>query len=120
MNATAPTVVILCIGDGAVGFVVRDTGGKALASSAPFATICRLESALSTLISASMHEWAVTTHDMGSVVSVGRRRVPLREPRSRAEIAAAIAAAACARIVDQRPANRRRYDLTGMRCDMSH
>ena len=113
-------VVIHCGEEGTVGFEVRDLDGRALATSAPFATICRLEAALATLAGAAAQEWKVATSPTGSVVGVDRRKVQLREPLAQAEVAADIHAAAVARIEDRRPANRRRQDLSGRRCDLSH
>lgn len=114
------TVVIHSGDEGTLGFEVRGPDGRALATSTPFATICRLEAALATLAGAAAQEWKVTTLPTGSVVSVGRRKVQLREPLAQAEVAAVIHAAAAARIEDRRPANRRRQDLSGLRCDLSH
>jgi len=56
----------------------------------------------------------------GAVVSVGRRKVQLYEPLGQKDVAAVINATAVARIEDLRPANRRRQDLSGLRCDLSH
>lgn len=112
-------VVIRSGDEGAVGFEVRGPDGRALATSTPFATICRLEAALATLAGAAAKEWTVTTSPAGSVVSVGRRKVKLREPMAQAQVAAVIRAAAGARIEDLRPASRRRQDLSGLRCDLS-
>lgn len=113
--------VVVRSGDGGtVGFEVRGADGRTLATSAPFATICRLEAALATLAGASAEAWKVAAAPGGSVVSVGRRKVQLREPLAQSEVAAVIDAAAVARIEDLRPANRRRQDLTGLRCDLSH
>lgn len=106
-------VVIRSGDEGAAGFEVRGP------TSAPFATNCRLEAALATLAGAAAKEWTVTTSPAGSVVSVGRRKVKLREPMAQAEVAAVIRAAAGARIEDLRPASRRRQDLSGLRCDLS-
>lgn len=117
MKVTA--VVIRSGGEGTVGFEVRGPDGRSLATSAPFATICRLEAALATLAGAAAQDWKVATLPTGSVVSVGRRKVQLREPLSQAEVATVINAAAVARIEDLRPANRRRQDLSGLRCDLS-
>lgn len=112
-------VVIHSGDEGTVGFEVRDPDGRALATSAPFASICRLEAALATLAGAAAQEWKVATLPTCSVVTVGRRKVQLREPLAQAEVAAVIHAAAVARIEDRRPANRRRQDLSGLRCDLS-
>lgn len=113
--------VVIRSGDGGtVGFEVRDSDGRTLATSAPFATICRLEAALATLAGAAAEEWKVAASLTGSVITVGRRKVHLREPLAQAEVATVIHAAAIARIEDLRPANRRRQDLSGLRCDLSH
>lgn len=113
--------VVIRSGDGGtVGFEVRSPDGRTLATSAPFATICRLEAALATLAGAAAEAWKVAASPRGSVVSVGRRKVQLREPLAQDEVAAVIHATAIARIEDLRPANRRRQDLTGLRCDLSH
>jgi hypothetical protein len=119
-GAATPAVIVRSGDDGTVIFEVRDPVGKTLATSAPFATICRLEAALTTLAGAAAQGWSAIHQPAGAIICVGRRKVQLDAGLSDAEIAAAIDAAAAARIVDERAPNRRRHDLSGLRCDLSH
>jgi len=112
-------VVVLKLEAGKVCFKIRSADGTLLATSPSFPTICRLEAALQTLASAAVHDWKLSTGPSGSLVKVGRRQVPLREHLSLAAVSAVVQTVAAARIVDERPASRRRYDLSGLRCDLT-
>lgn len=119
-TAAKPSIGVRSGDGGMLSFEVKGACGEALATSAPCATIGRLESALATLGAAVSLEWKSTSGlAADAVLSVGRRRVPLSGSPSHAQIALAIEAAAVARIVDQRPEKRRRQDLSGLRCDLS-
>lgn len=111
--------VVLNAEAGKIYFKVKNADGMPLATSTPFLTVCRLEAALQTLASAAVNDWKYVTGPCESLIKVGRRRVPLRENLSLEAVSAVIQTATTARIVDERPASRRRYDLSGLRCDLT-
>lgn len=115
----AEGVVVLNVEAGKVCFEIKNAEGVSMATSTPFQTICRLEAALQALVSAADHDWKLVTGPTGSLVKVGRRQVPLREQLVPEAISALVQVATAARIVDERPASRRRYDLSGLRCDLT-
>ena len=112
-------VVVLNVEAGKVYFKIKCADGVSLATSAPFPTICRLEAALQTLASAAKQGWELSDGPSGSLVKVGRRQVPLQEHLSLEAVSAVLQTVTAARIVDARPASRRRYDLSGLRCDLT-
>lgn len=112
-------VVVLNVEAGKLCFTIKSGNGTLLANSSPFPTICRLEAALQTLASAWVNDWKLSNGPSGSLVKVGRRQVLLRGHLSLAGVSAVVQTATTARIVDERPASRRRYDLSGLRCDLT-
>ena len=115
----AEGVVVLNVEADKVCFVIKNAEGAPMATSIPFPTICRLEAALQALASAEVHDWRLVTGPAGSLVKVGRRQVPLREQLVPEAISQLIQVVTTARILHERPASRRRYDLSGLRCDLA-
>jgi hypothetical protein len=109
-------------GASAVTFEVRANNSAVLATSVPFDSICRLEAALGTLSARTREDWRAVERDGKTTVIVGegRRGVRLDGRLTTDQVAAVVATVADATIVDERPANRRRQDLTGLCCDLSH
>ncbi|WP_148210900.1 hypothetical protein [Methylibium petroleiphilum] len=114
------SIVIRTGTPGTVVFEVMGSTGEVLAKSMPFPTICRLEAALASMGAAVDGTWRATCGpEGGTLLLVGRRRIPLHGTPSEAEVSLAIQVVAEARIIDLRPEGRRRQDLTGLRCDLS-
>lgn len=112
-------VVILNVHGSELRFHVQDAEGTFCGTSAAFSSICSLEAALQTLASAALVEWKLSTLPTGSLIKVGRRKVAFEDQLSLRAASKLIRIATTARLDDRRPANRRRHDLTGLRCDLS-
>lgn len=96
-------VVVVSVEGRGSAFRSRATTGAALQASS----------------SGAVQEWKLASGPLGSRIKVGRRQVPLREQMSPECASLLNSAVAMARIVDEGPASRRRYDLSGLRCDLS-
>lgn len=105
-----------------LAFEVSALRGEVLARSDAFDSICRLEAALGTLHGANAQSLAVEATSTATTVTVGttRRRVRFLGRLTRSQVEAVVAAVRDAVIVDERPAHRRRQDLSGMHCDLTH
>ncbi len=104
-------------------FEVQDSTGALLARSTPFTSICKLEAGLSVLTAAAREsEAAIISVDDNttSVTPGGRRSRVLLEgkllPESRRVLLAGVLEAV---VVDDRPPNERRIDLSGPVCALT-
>jgi hypothetical protein len=99
-----------------IWFEVCDADSSVLAVSHPFATICSLEASLGMLSRVSHDGWTARQSGDQTIVGMGRRQVRLVGSHTEEALAKILVAIAAARIDDQRPHNRRRFDLSGVRC----
>jgi hypothetical protein len=91
----AGRIRIAALEEGGLFFSIEDAQGRELERSAPYRSICRVESALASLLRAA------------------EAATPPNTRNSQRHSEAALAAARGAMVSDERPQGRRRTDLTG-------
>jgi hypothetical protein len=104
-------------------FEVLSPSGTLLARSATFASICKLEAALSLLTAAgpAIESAAFGTEGETTWVRPGTRRsrMALEGSLPANRVAQLLTGIPSASVVDDRPPSERRADLSGRRCDLT-
>jgi hypothetical protein len=116
------TIHIKAARSGELAFEIRDSLGALIALSGGYRTICRLESALSTLQSITPGAYVAESGESQTKLGVtgSRKRVTFEGILPGPTVGTLLDRIAQARVVDERPVGRRRTDLTGRLCDLEH
>ncbi len=124
MPAMAHTIRIKKDAPHGLVFEVASSSGTLLARSNPYISICKLEAALSVLTAAAKAAKAVSIDTDGHTTWVtpgGRKsRVALEGGLSDDRVTHLLMGVASATVIDDRPPEARRSDLSGRLCDLAH
>jgi hypothetical protein len=122
VTPTTQTIRIKRRGPRGLYFDIEDHAGQRFATSSPFDTICRLESGLAVLIQAAQkpHVAVVERDDRSTSIRVGstRKRVHFIGRLTDSSVHDLLTGIDTAMVMDERPANQRRADLSGRLCEL--
>lgn len=118
------TIRIKRSGPGKVFFEVHAEGAIPVLTSAHYRTICKMEAGLALLFAAAHSPSALLIEPGEDAMRIGlknkRGRVTFDGQLSESMVQSAMSTIASAQVIDDRPPERRRTDLSGRLCDLHH
>jgi hypothetical protein len=118
------TIRIKRSGPGKLYFEVHVEGAIPVLTSAYYSTICKMEAGLALLFAAARSPNHLLVEPHGDATRVGlndrRGRVPFVGQLSESLVQSTISTIGSAQVIDDRPPEQRRTDLSGRLCDLHH
>lgn len=118
------TIRIKRSGPGRLFFEVHAEGAIPLLTSAHYSTICKMEAGLALLVAAARSPSTLLVEPTADTVKIGmkdkRGRVTFVGQISETLVQRAMSTIASAQVIDERPPEQRRTDLSGRLCDLHH
>lgn len=118
------TIRIKRSGPGKLYFEVYVEGAIPVLTSACYSSICKLEAGLALLFATASSPNDLLVEPDGDATRIGlkdrRGRVPFVGRLAESLVQSAIGTIASAQVVDDRPPEQRRTDLSGSLCDLNH